>query len=87
LGRQTGQNAMKHVNLSEARAHLAELLDEVERGETLVISRDGETTAAAEDEALRERQRQAMRELRELRKQNKPVSVEEILAWKNEGRA
>jgi prevent-host-death family protein len=79
---------MKHVNLSDARANLAELLDEVERGETLVISRDGKPAVASADidEELRAKQRQAMRELRELRKQNKPVSVEEILAWKNEGR-
>jgi prevent-host-death family protein len=79
---------MKHVNLSDARANLAELLDEVERGETLVISRDGKPAVASADldEEVRAKQRQAMRELRELRKQNKPVSVEEILAWKNEGR-
>ncbi|KIZ44691.1 MULTISPECIES: type II toxin-antitoxin system prevent-host-death family antitoxin [Rhodopseudomonas] len=80
---------MKHVNLSQARAHLAELLDEVERGETLVISREGaplaETTAGA-DEARRARSRRAIEGILELRKQNKPVAVEDIIAWKDEGR-
>ncbi len=80
---------MKHVSLSDARANIAELLDEVERGETLQISRDGEAATAAppeDDEALREKQRQAMRDLMELRKSAGPATVEEILAWRDEGR-
>ena len=32
---------MKHVSLANARANIAELLDEVERGETVTISREG----------------------------------------------
>jgi len=39
---------MKHVNLSDARPHFAGLRDEVERGETLIISRDGTAEEAPE---------------------------------------
>jgi prevent-host-death family protein len=89
IGLRLGEKAMKHVNLSEARANLAELLDEVERGETLVISRDGEAATATPSELeqeLRDRRRRAVDNIMELRKHNKPVSVDEIIAWKNEGR-
>jgi prevent-host-death family protein len=78
---------MKHVNLSDARARFAELLEEVERGETIVISRDGELAAdASSAEDRRRAARDAMERIRELRKHTKPVTVEEIIAWKNEGR-
>jgi antitoxin (DNA-binding transcriptional repressor) of toxin-antitoxin stability system len=80
---------MKHVNLSDARANLAELLDEVERGETLVISRDGDlqpAPAPAVDEEQREERQQAIRELIEMRKTAPRATVEEILAWRDEGR-
>jgi antitoxin (DNA-binding transcriptional repressor) of toxin-antitoxin stability system len=79
---------MKHVNLSDARAHFAELLDEVERGETLVISRDGEAegASATADEANWEDRRKAIEELIELRKSAPHATVEEILTWRDEGR-
>lgn len=77
---------MKHVSLSEARANIASLLDEVERGETVTISREGHGPDAVPDQASRERVREAIEGILELRKHTKPVSVEEIIAWKNEGR-
>lgn len=70
---------MKHVRLIEARANIAALLDEVERGETLVI-------APEFDERRKAASRKAMEELRELRKGNGRVTAEEILAWRDEGR-
>jgi antitoxin (DNA-binding transcriptional repressor) of toxin-antitoxin stability system len=79
---------MKHVNLSDARAHIGELLDEVERGETLMISREGGASenAPASDETTREMQRQAVRDLMEMRKTAPRATVEEILQWRDEGR-
>lgn len=78
---------MKHVRLSDARVQIADLFDEVERGETLVISRDGEPAADSRTEAERDADaRQAMRELLELRKGAGRATVEEILAWRDEGR-
>ena len=86
---------MKHVGLSDARARMSDLLDEVERGETLVISRDGvpakNGTPGKEvwpviTEEQRERARIAMEAIKEARKTAPRVTVEEILAWRDEGR-
>ena len=68
---------------------LAALLDEVEHGETITISRDGtaeEQPFAPFDESRREDARRAIAELRELRKTAPRATVDEIIAWKNEGR-
>lgn len=79
---------MKHIQASEAKAKFAELLDQVERGETLVITRHGKPIAhlqpAPKDNDARGRQ--AIRELMELRKGAGRATVEEILAWRDEGR-
>ena len=80
---------MKHVSLADARANIAELLDEVERGETVTISRDGEWSpefAQPFDESRRADARRAIEELRELRKKSGPATAEEIIAWRDEGR-
>jgi antitoxin (DNA-binding transcriptional repressor) of toxin-antitoxin stability system len=79
---------MKHVSLADARANIAKLLDEVERGETVTISREG---VPARDVAAPAQERsadvvQAIEELKQLRKANGPVTVEEILSWRDEGR-
>jgi prevent-host-death family protein len=79
---------MKHVNLSDARARFAELLEEVERGETLVISRDGEPIADAPpaEDRRRAEARKAIEEIKEARKTAPHATVEEILQWRDEGR-
>ena len=79
---------MKNVSLSEARANIAELLDEVERGESVTINLNVTTSLnPVETEAERSaRINRAIDGIIELRKLTKPVSVEEIIAWKNEGR-
>ena len=79
---------MKHVQASEAKAKFAELLDQVEQGETIVITRHGKVIAqlVPDEEALTRRSQEAIEGILELRTHTKPVSVEEILAWKNEGR-
>lgn len=82
---------MKHVSLSEARANIAGLLDEVERGETVTISRDGVAVSGPQigvpfDESRRADAIKAIEELQELRKKSGRVTVEEILAWRDEGR-
>ena len=79
---------MKHIQSSEAKAQFSELLGQVERGETIVITRHGKAIARIipEDEARRERVARAIEAMRELRKHTKPATIEEIIAWKNEGR-
>lgn len=80
---------MKQVQASVAKAKLAELLDEVERGETVVITRHGKSIARLVPEAkdLREDEiRRAMARIEERRKHAPRVTKEEILAWRDEGR-
>lgn len=79
---------MKHIQTSEAKAQFSELLDQVERGETIVITRHGKPIARIipDAEARRERVARAIEGMKELRKHTKPATIEEIIAWKNEGR-
>jgi prevent-host-death family protein len=79
---------MKQIQASDAKARLSELLDEVERGETIAITRHGKQVArlVPEDTAREREIRQAMADIEAIRKQNKPVTREEILAWRDEGR-
>jgi prevent-host-death family protein len=44
------------VQASEAKAHLASLLDEVQRGETIIITRRGQPVARIVPEADRRKQ-------------------------------
>ena len=79
---------MKQIQASNAKARLAELLDEVERGETIVITRHGKPIADLKPHAdsRREDALRAMAEIKELRKTTGRATVEEILAWRDEGR-
>ena len=79
---------MKTIQASEAKTHFLRLLDQVERGETIVITRHGKPVAriSPQAEVDGKRVKQAMESMRELRKRTKPVSLEEILAWRDEGR-
>jgi len=79
---------MKQIQSSEAKAQFSELLDQVERGETIVITRHGKPIArlVPDEEARRARAAQAIERIKELRKHTKPATIEEIIAWKNEGR-
>jgi prevent-host-death family protein len=81
----------REVQASEAKTHLPQLLDEVERGETIIITRHGRAIARITPEADR-RQREIdaaladIKELgREIRRQHGPVSVEEIISSIHEG--
>ena len=79
---------MKHLSVSEAKAKFSEMLDQVEHGETIAIPRHGKVIAhiTPNADAKRVRARKAIEGIMELRKHTKPVTVEEIIAWKNEGR-
>jgi prevent-host-death family protein len=79
---------MKQIKSSDAKARFSELLDDVERGETIAITRHGKIIADIAPHAAGRRQlvREAIEGIRELRKHTKPVTAEEIIAWKNEGR-
>ena len=77
----------REVQASDAKTHFARLLDEVERGETIIITRHGQAIARIVPEA-RVRQEeidQALDDLTELGKQTGTITVEEILAWRHAG--
>jgi prevent-host-death family protein len=79
---------MKQFQFSTAKARLSDLIDEVERGETVVITRHGKPVARLmrEEDGRRADALRAMAELKELRKTAGRATVEEILAWRDEGR-
>jgi prevent-host-death family protein len=84
---------MKHIGIFEAKTRLSSLVDEVEKGGEIVITRHGKPVARLvkpEDrhspEAIEQR-RKAMRELREIASRLKiNATHEEIKSWINEGR-
>jgi prevent-host-death family protein len=79
---------MKQVQFSAAKAQLSELIDDVERGESVQITRHGKPVARLipEEDARRADALRAMKEIEEMRKTAPRVSVEEILSWRDEGR-
>ena len=79
---------MKHVQFSTAKAQLSDLIDEVERGETVVITRHGKPVVRLmrEEDGRRADALRAMAKIKELRKQTQGATIEEILAWRDEGR-
>ena len=79
---------MREIQASAAKAQLAELLDQVERGETVVITRHGKPVARlVPDPSQRQRDiEQAIADIKEMRKHAGRATVKEILAWRDEGR-
>lgn len=79
---------MKQIQASEAKAKFSELLDEVEQGETIAITRHGKVVARIEPdrEAAFRQSRAAMQRIMEARKTAPKVTVEELLQWRDEGR-
>jgi prevent-host-death family protein len=78
---------MRSVQSSEAKAHLAELLDDVERGETVIITRHGRAIARIVPEAHRRQAEidQAIEDIANLRKRIGAVPVAELLSARHEG--
>ena len=79
---------MREVQASEAKTHLPRLLDEVERGETLIITRHGRAIARLVPEVDKRREdiRRAIAELKAARKGAGKMTIEEILSARDEGR-
>jgi prevent-host-death family protein len=80
-------NITREIQSSEAKAHLPQLLDEVERGETIVITRHGRALARLVPEADRREAetRKTMKSIDAFRKTMPRLSVEEILSARHEG--
>ena len=84
-------HGLREVQASVAKTHFSQLLDEVERGATIVILRHGRAVARVipDPEGRRQRAKQAMENIRRLAKEREehfgPVVVEEIIASIHEG--
>lgn len=88
----------RHVPISEFKDHASELVAAAEGGEEILITRHGKVAArlvAADEAALAKAAKRAkvqaaldkLAELRaEMRAQGMSVTIDEIIAWKNEGR-
>jgi prevent-host-death family protein len=77
----------RHIQASEVKTHFLKLLDDVENGESIVVTRRGKIVAhiiPGEDER-RMAVKKAVERIKELRKSARPASIQEILAWRHEG--
>ena len=78
---------MREIQASEAKVHLAQLLDEVERGGTLIITRHGRRIAriVPESDQRQEEIERALAAIRELRGTGR-ITVDELLSARDGGR-
>jgi prevent-host-death family protein len=78
----------REIEASEAQARLLELLDEVEHGEVIIITREGRSIARLDsDRSARQREIDAaVAEIRAAQKKAGRITVEEILSARDEGR-
>jgi prevent-host-death family protein len=80
---------MQTIQASEAKTKFLSILDEVERGATIVVTRHGKPIARIVPEAAinRERVERAIDGMRTLRQKIGKLSLDEILSSRDEGRA
>jgi prevent-host-death family protein len=80
---------MREIQASEAKTHLPKLLDATEQEETLVITRHGQGIARLIPEADQRSAEVAkvIAEMKDHCRTAPPITVEEILSARDEGRA
>jgi prevent-host-death family protein len=78
---------MREVQSSDAKAHLPQLLSEVERGETIVITRHGRAIARLVPEAEQRAKDVArtMEQIANFRQTMPSMAVSEVLEARHEG--
>ena len=78
---------MREIQASEAKTHLPRLLDAVERGETLIITRHGRAIARLVPEAARRQGEieQAIEGMRALGKRIGTIALDDLLSARHEG--
>ncbi len=78
---------MREVQATEAKTHFVQLLDEVERGETIIIMRHGKAIATLAPQAVPDqwRREEVIAAIKAFRVGLPSVSTNEILAFKHEG--
>jgi len=73
------------VKVSEAKTRLSELLAKVEAGEEVIISRGNDPIAKLTRIQQQNDVAAVIAEIKAIRSRAKPVTLEEILAWRHEG--
>ncbi|WP_192362487.1 type II toxin-antitoxin system Phd/YefM family antitoxin [Mesorhizobium mediterraneum] len=73
------------VKVGEAKTHLSNLLAKVEAGEEVIISRGNDPIAKLSRIPKNNDLGALIEEVRAARARAKPVTTEEILAWKHKG--
>ena len=78
---------MREMQASEAKTHLPRLLDDVERGETIVITRHGRAIARIVPEARLQQAEvdTAIASIKALRNRTGKITVDALLSAKHEG--
>jgi prevent-host-death family protein len=78
---------MREIPASEAKTHLPRLLGDVERGETIIITRHGRPIARlVPEDAMREEEiAKVLADLDDLRKTMPALTLDEILSARHEG--
>jgi prevent-host-death family protein len=78
---------MREIQASEAKTHLPSILDEVERGETIVITRHGRAIARIVPEAARRQVEidNAIDVIKALRKRTGKIGLADLLSARHEG--
>ena len=78
---------MREIQASEAKTHLPQLLDEIERGRTIIITRHGRAIARLipEDNIRRDGRIEAVERLKALRATMPQVPLAELLSMRHEG--
>jgi prevent-host-death family protein len=79
---------MRQIQASEAKTHLPELLDEVERGATLIITRHGRPIArlVPENDRRQSELDEAIARIQARRRRAPSITVQELLSARDEGR-
>ncbi len=79
---------MREIQASEAKAHLPQLLEDVERGESVIVTRHGHAIARIVPETD-QRQKEidnAVANIGELRMRTGKIAVDELRAARKDGR-
>ena len=78
---------MRDIQASEAKTHLPQILDEVERGEVVRITRHGRPIArlVPEESQRQKNVDQVIERIKALQKRTGDVTVEDLLSAKHEG--
>jgi prevent-host-death family protein len=78
---------MREIAASEAKTHLPQLLDDVERGETVVITRHGRAIARLVPETERRQAEiaRAIDSIRAIGRRTGKITTDELLSARHEG--